>query len=112
MKREPCNQLIFKKPLERVICDLTEIPKEITCDTGYKYILHLIDHFSKFASGYLCKQKDSDTTLNYIKEFIKNYGIRDELGTDNGKEFSNNKLKNYLSENNIKFIHGRTYNPL
>ena len=49
--------------------------------------------------------------MNYIKDFIKNYGIPDELGTYNGKEFSNKKLKNYLTKNNIKFIHGSAYNP-
>ena len=55
--------------------------------------------------------KDSATILNFIKDFFNNYGITEELGTDNVTEFSNKNLKNYLTENNVKFIHGRAYNP-
>ena len=31
------------------------------------------------------------------------------MQSDNGKKFVNQKVENYLSKNNIKFIHGRPY---
>ena len=31
--------------------------------------------------------------------------------SDNGKEFKNNLIENYLNENNAKFIHGAPFNP-
>lgn len=54
-KREPRQQLIFNKPLERVIADLTELPYELIYNAGYKYQLNLIDHFSKFTFSYKLK---------------------------------------------------------
>ena len=33
------------------------------------------------------------------------------MQSDNGKEFANQKVENYLSKNNIKFIHGRPHHP-
>ena len=34
-----------------------------------------------------------------------------EFGSDNGKEFINPSVVNYLKENNIKLIKGLPYNP-
>ena len=31
------------------------------------------------------------------------------MNSDNGKEFSNKILNEYLTNNNIKFIHGKAY---
>ena len=59
----------------------------------------------------MLKDKKANTVLFYIKECFKKIGIPKQLGTDNGSEFSNNKMKNYLDENKIKFIHGSAYNP-
>ena len=33
------------------------------------------------------------------------------MNSDNGKEFSNKILNEYLTNNNIKFIHGKACNP-
>ncbi len=73
--------------------------------------MHFIDNFSKFTQGYLCKNKEASTILYYTKEFFKNFGFPDELGTDNSREYINKKFNNYLSDKNIKFIQGRAYNP-
>ena len=110
-KREPSKQIIFKKPLERIIGDLTELPYEIYDDTEYKYLFNLIDHFSKFCFSFLCKDKAADTILNKVKECFSRNGFPQEFGTDNGTEFKNKKMINYLKSKNIKFIHGKAYNP-
>ena len=36
-KREPTKQIIFTKPFERFIGDLTELPAELVEKTNYKY---------------------------------------------------------------------------
>ena len=81
---------------------ITELSFEIYGKTEFKYLLNLIDHFSKYACSFLLKDKKANTVLFYIKECFKKIGIPKQLGTDNGSEFSNNKMKNYLDENKIK----------
>ena len=61
--------------------------------------------------AYPIKDKTSIKVLNKIKEFISYYGNPEEFGSDNGKEFSNTILKEYMESKNIKLIHGRHYNP-
>ena len=47
----------------------------------------------------------------YLKMFFEFYGPPLELGTDNGREFINPAVINYLNKNNIKLINGCPYNP-
>ena len=110
-KREPSKQIVFNKPKERYIGDITELPREIIIKTDIKYQFNIIDHFSKFGFSFLLKNKNAKTILDCIKECFSKYGNPDEFGSDNGKEFSNKNLNEYLKSNNIKFIHGKAYNP-
>ena len=47
----------------------------------------------------------------YIKKFIEENGVPIELGIDNGKEFINSVIIEYLNSKNIKLIRGRPYQP-
>ncbi len=80
--------------MERILNDIKELPKDLFGNTGYKYILRFIDLFSKFAQGYLCKNKEASTILYYTKEFFKNFSFPDELGTNNGTEYIHKKFNN------------------
>ena len=53
LKREPTKQIIFTKPFERFLADLTELPIELTENSNIKYQLNIIDHFSKHGFIYL-----------------------------------------------------------
>ena len=44
-KKEPTQQIIFKKLQERFLADITEIPYEIYGESQYRYLLNIIDHF-------------------------------------------------------------------
>ena len=48
--------------------------------------------------------KKQNSVLDKIKLFIDYYGTPDQFWTDNGKEFNNASLINYLFQNNIKLI--------
>ena len=110
-KREPTKQLIFTHPNERLLADLTELPFELKENNKYKFLLNVIDHFSKYSWSYLLENKKSETVFHYIKECSDIIGFPEQFGTDNGTEFANYKLKHYLAQNNIKFIHGKAFNP-
>ena len=80
-------------------------------NSKYKYILTVEDHFSKLAESYLLSDKKQKTILNSIKLFFEFFGEPEEFGSDNGREFINPSVINYLNEKNIKMINGLPYNP-
>ena len=87
--------------------DITYIPKEFinnednsyyNQNINYKYILTVCDHFSKFADSYLLTDKKATTVLDKFNNFCEFFGYPEQLGVDNGKEFINNLLSEYLKK--------------
>ena len=98
-------------PHYRYVADLWTIPKEIANNIEYKYILDIVDHFSKWYYGYPLKTKEAKEVCRKIEIFCENFGLPKILQTDNGKEFDNKILNDYCLENNIKLIHSSPYHP-
>jgi len=105
-KDEKFNLILFKKPKDRYIGDLTSIPIEFKnnvnntyydINKNYNYIFTIIDHFSKFSESYLLKDKKQNTILNFLKNFFDFYGEPIEFGTDNGRELINLICKSYFN---------------
>ena len=69
-------------------------------NSQYRYILDIIDHFTKFTASYLLNSKEALRIFSYIKKY---------LITDNGKEFKNKILKEFYISNEVFFIHGLPY---
>ena len=110
-KRSPCKQIIFNKPKERVVLDLTYLPLMLLKNTEFKYMLNCIDHFSKYVVSYLIKQKTGKVITEKLKHFFRKFGEPKEIGTDNGSEFNNKFVKKLLDSKGIKHIKGKPYNP-
>ena len=82
------NQIISKKSKERYVIDLTDITNDINDENyNYKFILNIIDHYSKFCGSYLLKTKRADEVLICINDFICRYGEPKILQSDNVKSF-------------------------
>ena len=108
----PSNQILCNRPKELYLIDLTELPSSLLKKYTKKiYILSLLDHFSKYAGNYILYDKEAETVLNKIKEFIKNNGKPERILTDNGSEFINKKFKKFCKKNYITLIHGRARHP-
>ena len=58
-----------------------------------KYILEIIDHFSKWLQCYPLENKKADGVLKNIKNYIFAFRKPKIFQTDNGKEFVNQKVK-------------------
>ena len=110
-KRPPSKSIIFDEPKDRYVIDITELPTNFDNISNNKYLLNIIEHFSKLCKSYALKNKKSDIILNCLKDFIELYGMPKSIGTDNGREFKNIILKNYMYDNNIKYITGLAYKP-
>ena len=74
-----------------------------TNNRGYRYILVIIDIFSKFGWTILLKNKNAQT----IKDSFENILISSKrkpnlIESDRGKEFHNNIFQDFLNKNDIK----------
>jgi len=73
---------------------------------GYKYMLNVIDLFSKQAYALPLKTKTADEVMEAFDRLFKYSGrIPKKLWTDQGIEFTNNKFKKFLADHNIGLYH-------
>jgi len=73
-------------------------------NNGCKYMLNVIDLFSKYAYSIPLKSKNSDEIIAAFDNLFKSRRPK-KLWTDRGTEFTNNKFKEFLKSNNIELYH-------
>lgn len=100
-KNKDITTITAKKPgnLQMDLIDYSNNP-----DNKYKYILTIIDIFTKQANAIPIRKK---STKNVIKAFLKSIELFDKikvLQTDNGSEFINEDFQKLLRDKNIKHI--------
>ena len=73
---------------------------------GYKYMLNVIDLFSKYAYSFPLKTKSADEIIDAFDRIFKLSGRQPKkLWTDQGSEFTNNKFMSFLKKHNIELYH-------
>ncbi|KAF9758282.1 Retrovirus-related Pol polyprotein from transposon, partial [Nosema granulosis] len=82
-----------------------------TSSTGYKYLLTIVDHYSKFADVHPLRSKDSFEVTETILRTIQKMGIPKIILSDNGTEFKNEKFRRVCAKNNIELRNGAPYTP-
>ena len=70
---------------ERIQIDLIDM--SATPDGEYKWILHIVDHFSKFSSSFALRSKHAVEVSEKLALWIGLFGPPHILQCDNGKEF-------------------------
>jgi transposase InsO family protein len=69
---------------------------------GYRYMLNVVDVFSKYAWSIPLKDKTGITTLNAFKQIVESSKRKPKhLWVDQGKEFYNKNIDEWIKENNI-----------
>lgn len=81
--------------------DMQSIAKQ---NKGYKYLLNVIDLFSKYAYSIPLKSKSSTNVINAFETLFKSKKPK-KIWSDEGKEFTSNNFKKFLKENNIDLYH-------
>ena len=86
--------------------DLVEIQKFSKWNKGIKYLLTVIDVFSKYGWIASLKDKKTESVSSAIdKIFKKNKRKPEMLWTDKGSEFISKHFKEFLKKNKIKLYH-------
>eukprot|EP00924_Labyrinthula_sp_SR-Ha-C_P016254 augustus_masked-scaffold_52-processed-gene-1.22-mRNA-1 protein AED:1.00 eAED:1.00 QI:0/-1/0/0/-1/1/1/0/1020 len=100
------------KALERIYADTLEIPKR--SEIGYKGCVVLVDDFSKYRFMKMYRKKGSASRI--VIEMLKYIESKTErkikmFYSDQGKEFVNSKVIQFLKENNIERRYSAKYTP-
>lgn len=74
----------------------------ITSTGGVKYILVIIDNFTKYVKLYALKRATTRATINRLKQYIASWGKPLSIVTDNGTQFTTNIWTRSLRELGIK----------
>lgn len=80
--------------------DLVEMLPFSRTNRGYKYILTIINCFTKFAIAIPLKSKSADSIEKALSKVLKKYPMK-HFQTDQGSEFFNLKVKTLLNKFNI-----------
>jgi transposase InsO family protein len=102
------NPYYIRRLREMIQIDLIEITKISEANNGYRYILVAIDCFSRKVWGRLLMTKTADEVLSSLQSILKETGRIESICSDRGSEFTNSKMKTFLSDNGIKLIHPYT----
>lgn len=82
--------------------DLTYMDKLARWNDGYKYLLVVVDVFSKLAAVQLLKNRTATATAAAFRRILRSMGARPrKLRTDRGREFTGAPFRRVMQQNNI-----------
>lgn len=90
--------------------DLVEMIPHANINSGYRYLLVVIDTFSKYAWVKPCKTKNASDVLSAFKSILNMGRVPKNLQTDNGKEFYNKIFKKLIDK--FKINHYSTFSVM
>ena len=96
------------KPLERISIDLTDM---MSGSNGYRYVLTVIDHYSRFVKFYPLRTKTTDEVSKHFKIYLNDFGVPKSVILDNGGEFTSQQFKELCQTHNINTGYTTPYHP-
>ena len=101
--RFPTRRVLVSRIDDQWQADLVDMQKLKSINKNIKYILTVIDIFSKYAWAIPIKNKTGDEITNAFKEIFKDR-IPGKLHTDKGLEFLNSKTQSLLKNKKIHWF--------
>jgi len=90
-----------------VACDFVTMP----LSRGKRYLLVLIDCFSRYATVYPTSNMSEETVIACFRDFFATFGFPDAVLSDNGAQFCGFQFKSFLSRFHIKKLSTNAYYP-
>ena len=102
IKRNFTRRRVIVNGIDEIWCsDLIEMQKFSRWNAGYRYLLMVLDVFSKYGWIVPLKDKKGETVMNAFKTILKEGRKPQYLWTDKGKEYYNKHVKELLDKNKI-----------
>ena len=79
--------------------------------TRKKYLLVMVDKFSKWIEAKPVKTAESRPVIDFISRVVHRYGVPHSIITDNGTNFTADKVKLWCSKMGIKLNYASVYHP-
>ena len=103
------NHLIkATQPLERLSVDFKGPLPSVN---GNKYILTMIDEFSRFPFAFPCKDMCTNTVIKCFIQLFTTFGMPAFVHSDRGPSFMSDELKQFLHSKGIATSRTTAYNP-
>ncbi len=55
---------------------------------GYRYVLTITDHFSRFVKFYSLKTRNTEEVVRNVQDYLCDFGVPDVMILDNAKQFT------------------------
>lgn len=78
---------------------------------GYKFILSVVDAFTKFIKFYPCKSTKSEETIRHLKDYFRTYSKPRRIISDRGTAFTSTQFKDFLGEEFVRHVLVATRTP-
>ena len=108
-----CKPIIVTAPWERCQVDLIDVAPPSMKHWGrtYRYLLSMIDCFSKYAWGFPVKSKQAKMVVPLIAKVFHQEGPPQILQSDRGKEFVNSLIQELREKHQFRQITSKPYAP-
>ena len=105
---EEHNLIKATLPWERLSVDFKG---PLPSSTRNKYLLTVVDEFSRFAFAFPCSNISAATVINCLNQLFTIFGIPSYIHSDRGAQFMSSELKHYLHSKGIVTSRTTPYNP-
>lgn len=106
---QPYKELpIVSQPLERIAIDLTDMTNG---QDGHRYILTVIDHYSRFVKFYPLKTKYAQGIVAKLSQYISDFGRPHSILCDNALEFTGRELRTWADLHGVELLYTTPYHP-
>lgn len=111
IKKRTNKPIVAKYNNQTWAIDLIDLNEHVKANKGWRYIMTIVDIFSRKVWLKKLKQKEANETKDALEQLINELGIKPKyVMQDNGTEWLG-EFEIYCKENNIKQLFTRSYSP-
>ncbi|KER23840.1 hypothetical protein T265_14560, partial [Opisthorchis viverrini] len=96
------------QPFERLSLDFKG---PLPSNTRNRYLLTIIDEFSRFPFAFACADMTSATVIDCLTQIFCLFGMPAYIHSDRGSSFMSSEINSFLLEKGVAMSHTSAYNP-
>ena len=102
-EKKVSEKVISTDKLDLLQADLADLQNFAKFNNGTKYLLTIIDTFTRYGMAIPIRSKMPKEIVTALATAFKKYGVPTKFQTDNGGEFKNKLVKDFLKDLGVIF---------